>query len=257
MQIDLNCDMGESFGPYTLGLDEQVMPLITSANVACGFHAGDPQVLRRTLALAARYGVGVGAHVSFPDLAGFGRRELQVAPQELENDVLYQIGAISAFCRVAGVPLRHVKPHGALYNMAQRDEATAGAIARAVAAYDPGLLLFVQAGSVMARVAGEVGLPVAAEVFADRAYTPDGALASRKLPGSVIHDPDAVAERALRMVTEGRIIAIDGTEIAVAAETICVHGDTPGAVLLIQRIRERLAQAGVAVRPPLTAGAGI
>lgn len=257
MLIDLNCDMGESFGPYTLGLDEQVMPLITSANVACGFHAGDPQVLRRTVALAARHGVGVGAHVSFPDLAGFGRREMQVAPHELENDVLYQIGAIQAFCRAAGVPLRHVKPHGALYNMAQRDPATAEAIARAVAAYDRGLVLFAQPGSVMARVAQEAGLPVAGEAFADRAYAPDGALASRKLPGSVIHDPDAVAERALRMVAEGRITAMDGTEITVAPATICVHGDTPGAVRLIQRIRERLARAGVALRPPATAGAGI
>lgn len=249
MHFDLNCDMGESFGPYTLGLDEQVMPLISSANVACGFHAGDPQVLRRTVALAARHGAGVGAHVSFPDLVGFGRREMQVDPRELENDVLYQIGAIQAFCRAEGAPLRHVKPHGALYNIAQRDRATAEAIARAVAAYDRGLILFAQPRSVMAQVAQEAGVRVAGEVFADRAYTPDGALASRKLPGSVIHDPEAVAERALRMATEGRITAIDGTELTVPAETICVHGDTPGAVELIRRIRQRLEVAGVLIRP--------
>jgi 5-oxoprolinase (ATP-hydrolysing) subunit A len=248
MHIDLNCDMGEGFGPYTLGLDGQVMPLISSANVACGFHAGDPQVLRRTVELAARFGVGVGAHVSYPDLAGFGRREMQVEPLELENDVLYQIGAISAFCRAAGVPLRHVKPHGALYNVAQRDRATAEAVARAITAFDAGLVLFAQPGSVMARVAREAGLTVAAEVFADRAYTADGALASRKLPGAVIHDPDTVAERALRMVAEGRIIAMDGTAITVTAETICVHGDTPGAVELIRRIRGRLEAAGAAIR---------
>jgi len=247
--VDLNCDMGESFGPYTLGLDEQVMPLISSANVACGFHAGDPQVLRRTVALAAQHGVGVGAHTSFPDLAGFGRREMQVAPAEAENDTLYQMGAISAFCKVAGIKLRHVKPHGALYNMAQRDAALAAAIVRAVKAFEPSLIIFAQPGSAMERVAREEGLAVAGEAFADRAYTPDGALASRKLPGSVIHDPDQVAERAVRMVVDGRIAAIDGTVIPVRADTICVHGDTPGAVSLIERIRERLAAEGVTVRP--------
>ncbi|HLN60400.1 MAG TPA: 5-oxoprolinase subunit PxpA, partial [Symbiobacteriaceae bacterium] len=180
MFVDLNCDMGESFGPYTLGLDEQVMPLITSANVACGFHAGDPHVLRRTVALAARHGVAIGAHVSFPDLVGFGRREMNCTPAEVENDTLYQIGAIAAFCRAAGVPLRHVKPHGALYNMAQRDTALAGAIVRAVTAFDRSLLLFAQPGSAMEQVAREAGLTVVGEVFADRAYTPEGALASRK-----------------------------------------------------------------------------
>jgi 5-oxoprolinase (ATP-hydrolysing) subunit A len=252
MFVDLNCDMGESFGPYILGLDEQVMPLISSANIACGFHAGDPQVLRRTVALAARYGVGVGAHVSFPDLAGFGRREMNLTPAEAENDVLYQIGAVSAFCRAAGVPLRHVKPHGAMYNMAQKDPALAGAIVRAVAAYDRRLVLFAQPGSAMEQSALAEGLPVACEVFADRAYMPDGALASRKLPGAVIHDPEAVAERAVQMVTQGAIQAIDGTTVTLRAETICVHGDTPGAVSLIQRIRERLAAASVTVRATQT-----
>lgn len=249
MYVDLNCDMGESFGPYTLGLDEQVMPLITSANIACGFHAGDPQVLRRSVALAAKHGAGVGAHVSYPDLVGFGRREMNVTPAEAENDVLYQLGAVAAFCRAAGVPLRHVKPHGAMYNVAQKDAALAEAIVRAVAAFDKELILFAQPGSAMEKAARAAGLPVACEVFADRAYTADGALASRKLPGTVIHDPEAVAERAVQMVTQGRIAAIDGTMVSLRAETICVHGDTPGAVHLIQRIRERLAEAGVTVRP--------
>lgn len=249
MFVDLNCDMGESFGPYTLGLDEQVMPLITSANVACGFHAGDPHVLRRTVALAARHGVAVGAHVSFPDLVGFGRREMNATADEVENDTLYQIGAIAAFCRAAGVPLRHVKPHGALYNMAQRDPALAGAIVRAVSSFDRSLLLFAQPGSAMEKVAREAGLTVVGEVFADRAYTPEGALASRKLPGTVIHDPQQVADRAAHMVTRGSVIAMDGTAVALRAETICVHGDTPGAVDLIRQMRQRLEAAGVTVRP--------
>ena len=249
MFVDLNCDMGESFGPYTLGLDEQVMPLITSANVACGFHAGDPHVLRRTVALAARHGVAIGAHVSFPDLVGFGRREMNATADEVENDTLYQIGAIAAFCRAAGVPLRHVKPHGALYNMAQRDPALAGAIVRAVSSFDPRLLLFAQPGSAMEQVAREAGLTVVGEVFADRAYTSEGALASRKLPGSVIHDPEQVAGRAVHMVTRGSVVAMDGTAVPLRAETICVHGDTPGAVALIRQMRQQLEAAGVTVRP--------
>lgn len=249
MYVDLNCDMGESFGPYTLGLDEQVMPLIASANIACGFHAGDPQVLRRTVALAARCGAGIGAHVSFPDLAGFGRREMNCTPAEVENDVLYQIGAIGAFCRAAGAELRHVKPHGALYNMAQKDRALAAAIVRAVAAYDRRLLLFAQPGSAMEQEGREAGLSVVGEVFADRAYTAEGALASRKLPGAVIHDPAEVAQRAVRMVTSGSVTAMDGTEVPLRAETICVHGDTPGAVDLVRRIRSELAAAGVTIRP--------
>lgn len=247
MAVDLNCDMGESFGAYKLGLDEQVMPLITSANVACGFHAGDPVVMRRTVELAARHGVGVGAHVSFPDLVGFGRREMQLPPAELEADVLYQIGALAAFCRVAGASLRHVKPHGALYNMAQRDRAVADAVARAVAAYDRRLILFAQPHSAAAEAGVAAGLQVAFEVFADRAYTADGKLASRSLPGSVIHDPDAVAERALAMVRDGQVTALDGTVVPVQADTICVHGDTPGAVELIARIRSRLLAEGARI----------
>ncbi|HEY8347291.1 MAG TPA: 5-oxoprolinase subunit PxpA [Symbiobacteriaceae bacterium] len=247
--VDLNCDMGESFGIYTLGLDEEVMPLITSANIACGFHAGDPQVLRRTVELAAKYGVAVGAHVSYPDLVGFGRRAMAVDPTELENDLIYQMGAIQAFCKVVGVPLRHVKPHGALYNTAQRDRRTAEAVARAVASFDPNLLIFAQSGSVMAEVAREAGLRVVQEVFADRAYTPEGQLVSRRLPGAVIHDAETVAQRALEMVTIGYVTAVDGSRVPVVAESICVHGDTPDAVNLIRRIRERLEGAGVVVGP--------
>jgi len=247
--VDLNCDMGESFGIYTLGLDEEVMPLITSANIACGFHAGDPQVLRRTVELAAKYGVAVGAHVSYPDLVGFGRRAMAVDPTELENDLIYQMGAIQAFCKVVGVPLRHVKPHGALYNTAQRDRRTAEAVARAVASFDPNLLIFAQSGSVMAEVAREAGLRVVQEVFADRAYTPEGQLVSRRLPGAVIHDAETVAQRALEMVTTGYVTAVDGSRVPVVAESICVHGDTPDAVNLIRRIRERLEGAGVVVGP--------
>lgn len=249
MMVDLNCDMGESFGVYRLGLDEQVMPLITSANVACGFHAGDPQVLRRTVALAAQSGVSVGAHVSYPDLVGFGRRPMAVDPAELENDIIYQLGAIQGFCQVSGVQLRHVKPHGALYNTAQHDRQTAEAVARAVAAFDAKLLLFAQSGSVMAQVAQEMGLRVVQEVFADRAYTPEGRLASRRLPGAVIRDPDEVAQRALQMVTTGKVTAVDGSLVPVVAETICVHGDTPDALGLIRRIRESLERAGVKLQP--------
>lgn len=247
MQVDLNCDMGESFGAYQLGLDEQVMPLITSANVACGFHAGDPQVLRRSVELARKHGAGIGAHVSFPDLVGFGRREMNATPLEVENDTLYQLGAIGAFCRAAGVPLRHIKPHGALYNMAQKDRTLADAIVRAVVAFDPSLLVFAQPGSALEAAAQAAGLTAVGEVFADRAYNADGTLASRKLPGAVIHDPEQVAERAVLMVTSGSVTAIDGTVVPLRAETICVHGDTPGALDLIRRIRERLGDSGVTI----------
>lgn len=249
MHVDLNCDMGESFGTYQLGLDDQVMPLITSANVACGFHAGDPQVLRRSVELARKHGAGIGAHVSFPDLVGFGRREMNATPLEVENDTLYQLGAIGAFCQAAGVPLRHIKPHGALYNMAQKDRALADAILRAVVAFDPTLLVFAQPGSALELAAQAAGLTAVGEVFADRAYNADGTLASRKLPGAVIHDPEQVAERAVLMVTRGSVTATDGTVVPLRAETICVHGDTPGAVDLIRRIRERLQASGVTITP--------
>ncbi len=240
--------MGESYGIYSLGHDAEVMAVITSANVACGFHAGDPAVMRETVRLAREHGVAVGAHPGLPDLAGFGRREMQVTPDEVEGLVLYQIGALAAIASAEGVRLQHVKPHGALYNMAARDGAIADAIARAIRALDPALILFGLAGSLMLPAGEAAGLAVASEVFADRAYEPDGTLASRRKPGSVIHDPARVAERAVQMVRDGRIEALNGASVHVRADTICVHGDTPGAAALARDIRAALEKAGVNVR---------
>jgi 5-oxoprolinase (ATP-hydrolysing) subunit A len=248
-RIDLNCDMGESFGAYTIGVDEQVMSSITSANVACGFHAGDPAVMRRTVRMSRDAGVSVGAHPGFPDLAGFGRRDLGVTPQEAEDMVLYQIGALAGIARSEGVTLRHVKPHGALYNMAVRDRSLADAIARAVRAFDPSLILFALPGSELLRAGQAAGLGVAAEGFADRAYEPDGSLTPRSRGGAVIHATDVVVDRAVRMVTEGKIIASDGSEIPIRVQTLCTHGDTPGAHELTRAIREGLERAGVTIAP--------
>src|SRR5512132_940349 len=247
MRIDLNCDMGESFGAYTIGADEQVMSSITSANVACGFHGGDPGVMRRTVRMARDAGVAVGAHPGFQDLAGFGRRDMRVTPQEAEDLVLYQIGALAGIARSEGVQLRHVKPHGALYNMAVRDGALADAIARAVRAFDPSLIFFVLPGSELVRAGEAAGLTVAAEGFADRSYEPDGSLTPRDRKGAVIRDVTAVVARAVRMVTEGRVTAADGFEILMRVQTICTHGDTPGAPQLARARRAGLERAGVAV----------
>ena len=246
--IDLNCDMGESFGAYTVGDDEAVMPSITSANVACGYHGGDPGVTRRTIGLARDAGVAVGAHPGFPDLMGFGRREMRMRPQDVEDMVLYQIGALAAIAKSEGVRLSHVKAHGALYNMAVTDEALAAAIARAAAAFDPALIFFALPGSELARAANAIGLQVALEGFADRAYEPDGSLASRRKPGSVIHDPEAVVARAVRMVKERTVVATDGSAVALEADTSCVHDDTPGSDALAARIRAGLEAAGVTVK---------
>jgi UPF0271 protein len=248
MQIDINCDMGESFGPWPMGADDQVMPHITSANIACGAHAGDPQVMRRTVRLARDAGVAVGAHPGFADLQGFGRREMQVPPQEVEDSVLAQIGALAAIARAERTALRHVKAHGALYNMAARSRPLADAIARAIAAFDPSLIMFGLPGSAMLDAGRDAGLRVAAEGFADRAYQPDGSLTPRSQPGAVIHDPDAVVSRAVRMVREGIVLTASGQEIPLRIDTICVHGDTPGAHQLTRRIRAGLEAAGVAVR---------
>ena len=247
MRIDLNCDMGESFGAYTIGADEQVMPSITSANVACGFHAGDPAVMRRTVRLAREAGVAVGAHPGFQDLAGFGRREMRVSAQEAEDMVLYQIGAFAGIARSEGVALRHVKPHGALYNMAVRDRALAGAIARAVQAFDRTLVLFALPGSELLKAGEAAGLRVAAEGFADRSYEADGSLTPRSRDGAVIHDRAAVVNRAVRMATEGKVSTLDGRDISMRVETICTHGDTPGAQDLTRAIRAGLVKAGVEV----------
>jgi UPF0271 protein len=248
MRIDINSDTGESFGAYTIGHDEGLFRSITSANVAAGFHAGDPSVLRATIRLAKTRGVAVGAHPGFPDLVGFGRRELNVTPQEAEDFVLYQIAAVAGVAAAEGVPLQHVKPHGALFNMAVRNADLASAIARAVAAFDKTLILFGLPGSEILNAGRAAGLRIAAEVFADRAYEPDGSLASRRKPGSVIHDAGAVVARAVRMVKEGTVVAIDGSVVPLEANTICVHGDTPGSDDLAAKIRAGFEAAGVIVR---------
>jgi UPF0271 protein len=246
--IDLNSDLGEAYGAYSIAPDEELFELISSANVACGFHGGDPRVMERTVAAATAHGVAVGAHPGFPDLVGFGRREIVASADEVRTDVLYQIGALDAFCRAAGVTMQHVKAHGALYNRSIKDEATAAAIAAAVKAYEPALLFVALPGSTLARAAEAIGLTVAREGFADRAYNPDGSLASRHLLGAVIRDPEVVAERAVRLILEGKLTAIDGAELEVTIDTLCLHSDTPGAVTIARAIRRRFDEAGITVR---------
>ncbi|HEV2438764.1 MAG TPA: 5-oxoprolinase subunit PxpA [bacterium] len=247
--IDLNSDLGESFGAYAIGSDEAMMPEITSANVACGFHGGDPAVMERTVRLAREHGVGVGAHPGFPDLVGFGRREMRLSTGDVRAIHLYQIGALWAFARAEGLSLQHVKSHGALGNMAWKDEGWSRAIAASIAAVDRTLIVIALAGSVLERVARAAGLRVAAEAYADRGYERDGSLVSRAKPGSLLTDPDVVARRVVRMVTEGVIDAADGGEVRVQADTVCFHGDTPGAPQLVRAAREALRRAGVNVAP--------
>ena len=248
MQIDLNCDMGEGFGRYVLGNDEAVIPLVSSVNVACGFHASDPSTMRRTVKLAKEWNVAVGAHPSFPDRVGFGRREMSASPAEIRDDVIYQLGALLAFCKAEGVPLRHVKPHGALYNLAARDIEAATAIAAAVRSVDPSLYLVGLCGSAMVAAARETGLKFAPEAFADRGYRKDGRLVSRKEHGAVLDDPEVVAERVVRMVRDGEVITVDGTGIPIDPKTVCVHGDTPGAAALLRAIRSRLEKEKIEVK---------
>jgi UPF0271 protein len=252
VRIDLNSDVGESFGAWRMGQDAEVMRSITSANVACGYHGGVPAVMRETVRLARDAGASVGAHPGFPDLVGFGRREIKVLPRDVEDMVLYQIGALAAIASSEGVTLAHVKAHGALYNQAARDRALADAIARAVRAFDRNLVLFGLPGSELLKAGESAGLRVAAEGFADRAYNGDGSLASRTEQGSVIHDPEEVVRRSLRMVSEGRVTARDGSELSFRVDTLCTHGDTPGAHNLTRLLKEGLQRAGVAV-VPLTA----
>ncbi len=246
-KIDLNCDMGESFGAYKLGQDEEVIKYITSANVACGFHASDPTWMRWTVELAEEHGVAIGAHPSFPDLQGFGRRNMVVSPEEAKNDVIYQIGALAAFTKSKG--LQHVKPHGAMYNMAAEGGDLARAICEAVLEVDPQMILVVLTGTPWADLAGEMGLRVALEAFADRALNPDGTLVPRSRPGSVIHDPEELVARSIKMITEGKATAISGEEIPVLANTLCLHGDTPGAVRLAADLKSKLEAAGVEITP--------
>ena len=230
-----------------MGHDEALMPSITSANVACGFHAGDPTVMRRTIRLAKAHGVAVGAHPGFLDLQGFGRREMQISPGEVEDLVLYQVAAMAGVASAEGVRLQHVKAHGALYNLAARDVPLARAIARAVADFDKSLILFGLPNSPLLREGENAGLRVAAEIFADRTYEADGSLTSRRKPGSVIHEPADVVQRAVEMVTTGRVTATDGTSITLKADTLCLHGDTPGAADLARQVRAALSAAGVSV----------
>ena len=244
-KIDLNCDMGESFGTYRLGLDEEVIKYISSANIACGFHAGDPMWMRSTVRLAEDHGVAVGAHPSYPDLAGFGRRDMAATPQEVKDDLVYQIGALQAFTE--SKRLQHVKPHGAMYNRAVEDEQLARAICEAVIEVDPSMVLVALAGSPWVSIARGMGLRVAPEIFADRALNPDGSLVSRTLPGAVLHDVGEVAERSVRMVVEGRARAITGEEMDVEAASLCIHGDTPGAVEMAAAVRNGLEAEGVSV----------
>ena len=247
--MDLNSDLGESLGAWRMGDDAAMLDIVSSANVACGFHAGDAAGILQTLRQAAARGVVVGAHVAYPDLAGFGRRSMDLASAELQADVVYQIGALRALAAVAGTTVRYVKPHGALYNTIAHDPRQASDVIAALKALDPQLALVGLAGSPLLGWARAAGLRTVAEAFADRAYRPDGALVSRREPGAVLHDPDEVAERMLRLVTEGVVTAIDGSLVPLQADSICVHGDSPGAVQMARQVRARLEAAGVALRP--------
>ncbi len=248
MAIDMNSDMGESYGAYTIGADDEVLRYVTSANVACGWHGGDPGVMRRTIRRAKELGVRVGAHPSYPDLLGFGRRVMQITREEARDYVLYQIGALRAFAGALGVELQHVKPHGALYNAAVKDRELSLGIAEGVADAGGNLILVGLPDTLLISAGQEVGVRVAREAFGDRAYNEDGTLVSRRIGGSLITDPDAVAERVLGF-TRGTVKAITGKEIRIQAETICLHGDTPGAAAIARRVRERLQAAGIRPMP--------
>jgi 5-oxoprolinase (ATP-hydrolysing) subunit A len=245
--IDINADAGESFGPWRMGSDAALFPLLTSVNLAAGFHAGDPLAMLAAVELAKEHGVAVGVHPGFPDLVGFGRRDMEVTPEHVYTDVLYQIGALSAFLKARRMSLHHVKPHGALYNRATRHAQVARAIADAVRDYDPELPLVVLAGSLSERVAREAGTRVAPEAFPDRAYLPDGTLAPRSMKGALLHDPDRAAERAVSMALEGRVAAHDGQAVSLRPETLCIHGDNPEAPAIARAIRQALTTKGVTV----------
>ena len=249
MKIDINCDMGESFGPYRIGEDEKTIEYITSANIACGFHAGDPMIMDKTVRLAKEHGVAVGAHPGYPDLQGYGRRNLETFPGEIRNYLLYQIGALEAFVKASGLILQHVKPHGALYNLAARDEKTAREVIEAVRIYNPELILVMLSGSPGAQMAAASGVRTAQEAFPDRAYLKDGRLAPRSMAGAVIHDVEQVKERVIRILKTGRLNTIEGREISLKADTFCIHGDTPGAWKLAKAIREALKESGLEAAP--------
>ena len=244
-KIDLNSDLGESFGTYTLGMDEKLMDYITSANVACGWHAGDPNVMQKTLQAAAQKGVAVGAHPGYPDLLGFGRREMKISPDEAYAYVLYQLGALDAFARVEGCKLQHIKPHGALYNQACKDDKLASAICRAARDFSKDLIVLAPYNSAFRTAAEALGQPFAAEFFADRAYLPDGSLVPRSQPGVVIHDPEVACQRVLQMAREGTVTCNDGTVLHMRCASVCVHGDNEAALASVKKIRQALESDGV------------
>ena len=248
--IDINCDMGESYGAWKMGNDAEVMPFISSANIACGFHGGDPATIRQTVKLAVEHGVAIGAHPSLPDLPGFGRRVMKITPQDMYDLVLYQAGAVEAFARAAGAKLHHVKCHGALYNMAATDEGLSEAMARAVRDLGAHVILYALSNSKMMQIAKRSGVPVAGEVFADRGYAEDGTLSPRGKPGAMIEDAALATERALAMVEQGYVTALTGKQVAVCADTLCLHGDQPGAVTFAKAIRKAFAERGVTVAAP-------
>jgi UPF0271 protein len=250
LQIDINCDLGEGYGAFKVGADAEMMPHITSANIACGFHGGDPITMAQTINTAKKHGVAVGAHPGYPDLLGFGRREMQLTSLEVKNYTIYQISALQGFAKVAGVGLQHVKPHGALYNTAAKDEETSEGIVEAVKAFDSRLIVFAPPKSVLAKVAVEAGLRVAYEFFADRAYNPDGSLVSRKQPNSIMEETGKVVERVIKVIERRTVLAINGQVVNLGeVHTICVHGDTPTAVRLVEALKKGLVKAGIEVKP--------
>ncbi len=247
--IDLNADVGESLGPWPMGEDDRLIPLVSSVNIACGFHAGDPATIQRTVGLAVAAGAAIGAHPGYPDLVGFGRRDMEMTATDLEASIVYQVGAVAAFARAAGVELRHVKAHGALYNRAARDPSVAEMIARAIRRCGPDLVLVGLAGSALLGAGRAAGLRIAAEGFPDRAYEPDGSLRSRLLPGAMLSDSTAVAERAITMARDGAVLAVDGSTVRVAVDTLCLHGDTPRAAEHAAAVRAALESAGIGIAP--------
>ena len=249
-KIDLNCDMGESYGAWKMGADAEVMPFITSANIACGFHAGDPATIRNTVRLAVDRGVAVGAHPSLPDLMGFGRRVMRISPQDMYDLIIYQAGAVEAFARVAGAKLHHVKCHGALYNMAVNDEALSEAMVRALKDLGSAVALYTLSGSKTLEIGKKAGVRVIAEVFADRGYADDGTLAPRDRPGGLIEDAAVSVKQALAMIEEGYVTSLAGKRIAVSADTLCLHGDQPGAVTFARKLRETFKERGISVAAP-------
>ncbi|KKI88932.1 LamB/YcsF family protein [Bacillus sp. SA1-12] len=247
-QIDLNCDLGESFGVYKLGMDDEILDFVTSANIACGFHAGDPSVMRKTVCLALLKGVKIGAHPGLPDLMGFGRRNISISPQEAYDIVIYQIGALYGFIKAEGERMQHVKPHGALYNMAAKNRELAEAIAEAVFKIDPHLILFGLAGSELIHAGEKIGLQTAQEVFADRTYQSDGSLTPRTHPDALIHKNELALSQVVRMIKEGKVLTQEGADISVKAHTVCIHGDSPEALTFARQIRETLETSEITIK---------